>query len=389
MTTGLVDHHLAFVEALRRLGLPVSVAEGLDAVHAVDALGWADRETLRTAYAATVVKRPQHRPTFDAAFDLFFPPTVGLPEAMGAAPGQQAAGDHERAQALSRDLAGAMDLSRLGERDPGEPADPSSCGPAELGTLDAALLDGIPAPIDTLDLCELDDGELEAMRREIQLLARRLASKVSRQRPSRRRGPLDFRHTVRASMATGGVPLTTVHRPRRPHRTDLVVLCDVSASVARFAQFTLMLVFGLQDHFDRVRVLTFIDHVHDVTDRFTPGTDVLRVMADLALSPGHEIAWRRTDYGRVFTEVRDEHADALGPRTSLLILGDGRSNYLNQEIDVLRSIARTTRAVWWLNPEGRANWGTTDSAALKYAEAVPMLECRNLRQLGDFVHRIA
>lgn len=73
----LVDRHTGFVAALRRAGLPVSVAEGLDAVRAVRAVDLLDRESLRAAYAATVVKRPQHRATFDTLFDLWFPAAVG------------------------------------------------------------------------------------------------------------------------------------------------------------------------------------------------------------------------------------------------------------------------------------------------------------------------
>ena len=71
-------------------------------------------------------------------------------------------------------------------------------------------------------------------------------------------------------MSTGGVPMVTHHRPKRPHRTDLVVLCDVSGSVANFAQFTLMLVFALREQFTEVRAFTFVDEVHEVTDAVPP-----------------------------------------------------------------------------------------------------------------------
>ena len=74
---GLVDRHLDFLVALRAAGVPVSLAEGVDAVAALSTLRWDDRETVRTAYAATVVKRATHRPTFDTLFDLYYPPLVG------------------------------------------------------------------------------------------------------------------------------------------------------------------------------------------------------------------------------------------------------------------------------------------------------------------------
>ncbi|HRD60230.1 MAG TPA: hypothetical protein PL137_04940, partial [Nocardioides sp.] len=79
MTTasGLVERHIAFLEALRGAGLSVSLAEDLDAVAALGAVSWGDRGTVRAAYAATVVKKHSQRPTFDALFDVFFPRLVG------------------------------------------------------------------------------------------------------------------------------------------------------------------------------------------------------------------------------------------------------------------------------------------------------------------------
>ena len=93
------------------------------------------------------------------------------------------------------------------------------------------------------------------------------------------------------------------------------MLCDVSGSVANFAQFTLLLVFALREQFHKVRAFTFVDHVHEVTHHFTPGADVVEVMDDLAASTAHAALWGRTNYGRAFTKFAEEHADALGPKT--------------------------------------------------------------------------
>lgn len=181
--------------------------------------------------------------------------------------------------------------------------------------------------IDRLDFTAARKADLEEMRREIYPLARRLATRLTQEHHARRRGPLDFRRTVRASMSTGGVPLVTHHKPKRPHRTELVVLCDVSGSVANFAQFTLLLVYALRDQFEKVRAFTFIDHVHEVTGYFTPGADPADVMADPAASTSYAALWGRTNYGRALVKFEEQYADALGPKSSLLILGDARSNY--------------------------------------------------------------
>jgi len=243
--------------------------------------------------------------------------------------------------------------------------------------------------IDRLDFTAARKADLEEMRREIYPLARRLATRLTQEHHARRRGPLDFRRTVRASMSTGGVPLVTHHKPKRPHRTELVVLCDVSGSVANFAQFTLLLVYALRDQFEKVRAFTFIDHVHEVTSCFTAGADPADVMADLAASTAYAALWGRTNYGRALVKFEEQYADALGPKSSLLILGDARSNYSDLHLDVLKRLAGSARHAWWLNPEHRRHWDTGDSAAGRYGEIVPMVECRNLTQLGELVHDLA
>ena len=159
--------------------------------------------------------------------------------------------------------------------------------------------------IDRLDFTAARRSDLEEMRREIYPLARRLAARLTKEQHARRRGPLDVRRTVRASIATGGVPLTTHHRPRRPHRTDLVVLCDVSGSVANFAQFTLLLVFALREAFSGVRAFTFVDDVVEVSDQLRPGADVVEVMESLAASISQAALWGRTNYGRALTRFAE------------------------------------------------------------------------------------
>ncbi len=243
--------------------------------------------------------------------------------------------------------------------------------------------------IEQVDFTSARKADLVLMRREIQPLARRLATRLSREQHARSRGPLDFRRTVRAAMSSGGVPMETRHRPRRPGRTDLVVLCDVSGSVASFAGFTLMLVFALREQFNRVRAFTFVDEIHEVTDRFDTRADPARTMSELAASARHASLWGRTNYGRAFTRFADQHPDALTPKTNLLVLGDARSNHTDLALPVLADLVHAARHSWWLNPEHARNWNTGDSAVREYGRLVPMLECRNLTQLGDFVHDLA
>jgi uncharacterized protein with von Willebrand factor type A (vWA) domain len=470
----LLDRHIEFVEALRTAGLPVSLAEGLDAVRAIDVLGIEERETLRAAYAATLLKRQNHRTGFDQVFDLYFPLLIG--DGYRIVPGDRHESedpeDAERSglsgsddlvgqdgpQALADFREALTDALALGDPDvlallareavqrfglirgrgPGEQRWSSynvmnRVSPDEL--VDEVLqgmglaTDDDPAirrlveaqaqvferlvdaevrrraaevrgpqhvarhtirpAIEQVDFTSARKADLELMRREIQPLARRLATRLSREQHARPRGPLDFRRTVRASMSSGGVPMETRHKPKRPGRTDLVVLCDVSGSVANFASFTLMLVFALREQFNRVRAFTFVDEIHEVTDRFETSNDPAQTMSELAASARYASLWGRTNYGRAFTRFADQHPDALTPKTNLLVLGDARSNHTDLALPVVKDLTYAARHSWWLNPEHARNWNTGDSAAREYGRLIPMVECRNLTQLGEFVHDLA
>jgi len=463
----LLDRHLAFLEALRGAGLPVSLAEDLDAVAAVSAIGWSSRETVRDAYAAALVKKQSLRPTFDALFELYFPRMVGEgataaadeaaaeageqterterspvrdgPEALEAfrAELQEAleADDTERLRALAAEA-----MARFGAmpgRGPGLSSWSSYTALRRVSAdeLIGNLVDGLRAAgwteeeaersvgrrvgefgalveadarrriaeergpqhiakvhvqpsLDRLDFLHMRRADVDRLRREIYSLARRLATRLAREQHTRRRGPVDMRRTIRSSIASGGVPLDTHHKPRRPHRTELVVLCDVSGSVANFASFTLLLVFALQEVFGKVRAFTFVDTVHEVTPYFRQGADLADTMTRLVAASEHASLFGRTNYGRAFRTFAEEYADALTPRSSLLILGDARNNYSDPELASLRSMVDAARHAWWLNPEARRQWDTGDSDATRYGALVPMVECRNLTQLSEFVHDI-
>jgi uncharacterized protein with von Willebrand factor type A (vWA) domain len=257
---------------------------------------------------------------------------------------------------------------------------------AEIGDAATVARTAARPTVDRVNFLGATRADLVALRREIQPLARRLAARLAMDRRRGRSGQLDFRRTIRASLSSGGVPLTTHHRPRRPLRADLVVLCDVSESVTSFAHFTLLLVYALREQFTKVRAFAFVDELDEVTRFFTPGGDVVEAVTRLAAEA--DVTWLlgRTDYGRAFELFASRFPDVVGPRTSLLILGDARSNYGDLALPVLTDLVAAAKHAYWLNPERRAMWDTGDSRAGEYAAVLPMVECRNLSQLGEFVH---
>ena len=259
---------------------------------------------------------------------------------------------------------------------------------AEERDRDQVARSALPPLADQVDFLRAQREELAAMRRTVQPLARRLASRLAARRRLGREGRLDVRRTVRASLGTGGVPVETHHRPRRVHKPELVVFCDVSGSVAGFAHFTLMLTAALREQFSRVRAFAFIDTCDEVTRLFGPGADLadsvhrLAREADLVAYDGH------SDYGNALRVFVDRFPDAVGPKTSLLVLGDARTNYRDPGIALLKGLVDRSRHAYWLNPEPRREWNSGDSMARRYGDVIEMVECRNVAQLTDFVGRL-
>ncbi|MFF7633464.1 VWA domain-containing protein [Kitasatospora sp. NPDC008050] len=243
--------------------------------------------------------------------------------------------------------------------------------------------------VDQIDFLLAGRDQLAELRRSVRPLSRKLATQLAARRRRAARGRIDLRRTVRRSLGTGGVPLRPAYRQRRPQRPELLLLCDVSSSVAGFADFTMLLVQALREEFSRVRVFAFVNRVDEVTHLVTTGTAdpgglARRILAEAAVIGYHPYS----DYGSALGEFADRYREAVTPRTSVLILGDARNNRRDPNLPALAQIAKRARRVHWLNPEQPALWSTGDSAALGYAGLVAMQPCRNARQLGELVTRL-
>ena len=462
---GLPGHLVDFVSALRRHHVAVGPGETVDAAQVLGALDLLERDQLREGLAAALLRRSGQRDTFDALFDLWFPPALGAGASEVDVPriddgeddgGQGPVdvdalreiladllrdGDEETLRELARAAVDAIGNSgAAGQGVRGQTAKPNWSAYQALNalspdTLLAQILDGLrqegetdfvsevrrreirdriarfrdmirddvrrrtaeqrgreqvartttPTQPDQVDFLSANAAALSELRRTVHPLARRLASRLSVRRKRANRGQLDLRRTLRRSMSTGGVPMNPAHRTRRPGRPELVVLCDVSGSVAGFSHFTLLLVQALREQFSKVRVFAFVERADEVTHLFEPGVDLSGVMqrvlreARLTAFDGH------SDYGGAFGDFLEHYADAITPKTSLLVLGDGRTNYRDPNLRALRMMRDRARHAHWLNPEPQRMWGSGDSAATRYGEVLPMHECRTAAQLTDVV----
>jgi len=241
----------------------------------------------------------------------------------------------------------------------------------------------LPDDVDLLDATAVDR---RAIRAAVRPLARQLARRIAQRRRLQRRGRLDVRRTMRRSLGSGGVPLDPSFRRRRPSKADVVVLCDLSGSVAEFAEFTLALVHALHHELARLRSFVFVDGVAEVTD-LIERADHFPDPHHLLRRPGVVAADGHSDYGRAFERFWAVHAPTvITPRTTLIVTGDARTNFRAEGIEPFRLITDRARRTYWLNPERRAEWDQGDSRMSDYARCcAAVFEVRSLRQLADAV----
>jgi hypothetical protein len=271
---------------------------------------------------------------------------------------------HERLEDLRAEIAAQL-RGRL-----------AAAGGAEssLGQLRDSVLD--------TDFLRAGPAELAAMRETVRPLARRLAAAARRRRRTHSSGRLDVRRTMRRAVAAGGVPLDPAWRHRHRSRPRLVLLCDVSGSVAEFAKFTLSLMHALHAELPALRSFVFIDGLAEVTDlvESSPGVIDTRLLLS---RPGVVRGDGHSDYGAVLRHLLAEHAADMTQDSVLIICGDARTNYRPARPDLLRALHRRVRSVHWLNPEPAGDWDAADSRMGEYApDCDTVTEVRTLRQLS-------
>lgn len=245
-----------------------------------------------------------------------------------------------------------------------------------------------PLPED-IDFMHASREEMKLLRQAIAPLTRKLAVRLARKRRHGRKGPLDFRNTMRHSLSYGGVPAEPKFKYPRPAKPEIFVIADISGSVAAFARFTLHLVYALSNQFSRVRSFVFIDGIDEVTSFFEGTEDIVEAIhrvnteADVVWVDGH------SDYGHAFETFWSRWGKDVGPKTTVIILGDARNNYHASQSWVLKEIRHRARHLYWLNPEPRSYWDTGDSIVGAYSIYCDgTFECRNLRQLERFVDHL-
>ncbi len=232
-------------------------------------------------------------------------------------------------------------------------------------------------------------ADLAAVHRSVKMLKRAMATQGLEQRGHNRGGPIDVRQTMRASLNTGGVPLDLRFKPNRPRRPELYVLCDVSTSVTSASTFFLSILHALHDSFKRLRTFVFIERVAEVTEVFERERSFKAASEKISNTAGVADISGYTDYGRVWVDFEQQVVSDLGPRSTVIVLGDARTNGREPRADLFAHLTEKAGRSFWLNPEPKLYWNYGDSVIGVYEKYCNgTFECWTSEQLENFVREL-
>jgi uncharacterized protein with von Willebrand factor type A (vWA) domain len=448
-----VQHTLEeFIRALRAADVRVSPAEAIDAARAVAVTGYADRELFKDALCVSLAKSPDEVERFDTTFETFFtrgrlsmPPPPESEAREGESQGDPQSNEAAEASPLAQMLlsndaagiaqameqaaqrAGVAEIRLSTQRSRMVRRLLDEMGLAEIEQIIAAAkrqaegralaerLDerrnalvaeaqtyvdrqhSLYAAGSAKQLREemlarkalnadggIDPVDLAMMQALVKRMAKRLADRYSRRRHVAQRGHLDVRKTLRKSMAHGGVPFEIEWKQKKVDKPSIVAICDVSKSVAAAAQFLLTFLYSLNEVVDRLDAFAFSGRlipVGEILDEHEVDKAILKVLST--------IGFQQTDYGRALEDFCEQHLDRLDRHTTVIFLGDGRSNFADPRLDLMKQIHDRSRSVIWLNPEPESYWAQGDSVMYRYARFCHVAKhCNTLAQLERIVEDV-
>ena len=433
-----------FLRALRAADVRVSPGEAIDAARTLAAVGYGDRELVKDALCATLAKSEAEVASFDRTFETFFarrgfelpPPsaenaedqdgdpaqsplaqallqgdTAGVQQAMEAA--AERAGVNQIRLSTQRSRMTRRMLEEMGIAEIEQiiaRARKTAEGQGLVERLDAArraLVAEAQAYVERQHslyaagsgraLREemlarkalnadggIDPVDLAVMQALVKRMAKRLADRYSRRRHRARKGHLDVRKTLRRSVAYGGVPFEIAWKVKKIDKPSIVAICDVSKSVAAAAQFLLTFLYSLNEVVDRLDAFAFSGRlipVNAILDEHGVEHAIVEVL--------QRIGFQQTDYGQALEDFCDQHLDRLDRHTTVIILGDGRSNFADPRMDLMRQIHDRSRAVIWLNPEPESYWAQGDSVMHRYQRFCHVAKpCNTLAQLERIIEDV-
>jgi uncharacterized protein with von Willebrand factor type A (vWA) domain len=464
-----------FLIAARSAGVRISSAESIDAMRAVDVIGFSDRIALRDSLSLVVAKSVEEKQIFNDCFELYFqrndfakpkepgwrqpaeaddgdeddkggaegegggPNPGSNPSAGGTGGGKgggNPAGDKLAAMLLAEDRAGlaqAMEiaaeqiglnkisfftqtnlytrriLERMGVRPvereiealrkaggdaPNERADRLDQGRERLRDQVRDFVERHLALfakgenekfreefLKQAKLSNMDRRDLDRMRIIVRGIAKKLAEKYGRNRKKKNRGQLDTRKTIRRNMAWESIPFITVWKQKKIDKPKVMVLCDVSGSVAAMSQFLLMFLYSMNEALSNIRSFAFAGNLIEISE-ILEREDIEPAIAKIL----QQIGFGSSNYGNALLDFEEAYFPAVDSKTTVIILGDGRGNYNDPRTDIIMRLSERAKRLIWLNPEYRSSWGTGDSDIPRYSPYCHVMTvCNTVRHLEHVV----
>lgn len=365
----------AFCFDLRQAGIPVSAGQVESCLRGLNLIDWGRESVFYSALQTTLVNESAFFALFDEIYRHHFHHLDRLPT-----------------RQLDRELESILQAARgpqgtggggQGEKTPSEgmPGIPNHCPEKP------PLTPGIKNPL-AQDMFPASYEEIKRMEATFPLLARRLAARMVKKTRRYDHASLDFRKTVRASLAYGGIPVQLYTRRKWREKPVIFALCDVSDSCLHFSYFSLALVYSLERFFRQVRSFAFVDQSDEVSDllRHTnPANLRARVLweADVIGGVGY------TDYGNAFQTFLDGYGQHLSARSTVLIFGDARTNWFAPRSQLLKEIKERVKRVYWFIPEAQPDWEKGDSSMSSYQPYCDrVFECLTLEDLARSLEQL-
>lgn len=419
-----------FVHALRNVEIDVSPAETLVALEVLSTVGLADLSRCKHALSLALAKSPQDKARFDACFGQFFgltafiePPKATLLRGIDqAALLTQIAGVDRSVAELAEwvlsldqtqlnaklftvaEQSGLHELRYLRDKGPLVRRIENGFGLDALREMQSQLdggdrsglayvgqyvSEGIKRFVDTqFDLIAAQPAKAvlrsraldahiqsipkdfqEDVQRAVAEFAQRLRNRHNKQKKRTRRGQLDVKQMLRRNIAHDGTLVELAFKKKRKEEGTLYLLCDVSGSVAQLSRFMLLIIHHVHELLPKVRSFAFSSELGEITDYFGPSDPqpaLERVVYDWGSGT--------TDYGRAFQDFRAEVHQELNRRSTIVVLGDARSNFYPAQTRIFGECAHRAKRTLWLNPESRDHWRVGDSDMLRYAPHCTSIE---------------
>ncbi|MDO4542501.1 MAG: VWA domain-containing protein, partial [Bacillota bacterium] len=240
------------------------------------------------------------------------------------------------------------------------------------------------------DFHTLSPLQIKAMEQKVEKLGRKLGARYSYRLRRGKSGIIDMRR-VMGETAKRGFPTDKMHYLTKVrNKPSLVILCDISGSMAQYSRFFLQLVYAMEKRFKDIQSYLFIDNVVECNfprnSKDSPAAIAAAILEAYVPRTGrtgqHCTTTGISDYGKAFHFFLQKFPDSLEPHKTLLILGDAKNNWFPANKENLAAMSKRVKEVIWLNPQPRSAWNSEDSIIGQYAPyCTKVEECRNLQQL--------